>query len=610
MKVSITQITGVLFALFVLGSQPLLSEPLEQSEGFLESYKGAAKTVYKAPKGQPYRVFHLEFSSVEAARKYKGPKNMVFNRTGRFVDTFATPDDESLQKLASIPGLIWLDYNRTVRIPPPPSQPSQVGATRAGADPVISGGIDRYKGRGVTIALIDSGFDVRHPDFQIVTPSGRKISRFRALWDTAETRQNLGQPGPIAYPDGRPIGVIYTREYLNNYLNTPPAQRPQITWDKGGHGTACAGIAAGNGQALEKPKYVGVAPEADLIGIRLGDDAQNTWLVTALLKWLDDYAGEKPLVISNSWGGQRSGHDGNLLIERQIDARFPADRPGRLVLFAAGNEGEKALHAGLDYGGKGEPAVLELPKTSKKDDVELTLYFDSSDKSINIEPKVRRAYLHALSNQWVAKLSPKAGLESLKVWSSKGNKGHVDVYISGKIAGEDAVFKEESAEFQELVNNPGNAENVLTVGSYDFNPFFLAKGKRYILGVGGDNVPMAVGDISSYSSPGYTRTGRLKPDLTAPGQWWTATAPVGKSEVIRDTTGHYRLFNGTSAATPYTAGVMALFLEKRPTLCLAQVRKLLDQNLKEDLYTGPLPNPEWGRGKLDTRAILEIFEEL
>lgn len=599
----------VILILIALWTGLATAEPLGRSDGFLNSYKSATKVVHKAPKGAPFRVFHLEFSSEQAAQKYKGPKNMVFNRSGRFVDTFAPPTDEALEKLASIPDLVWLDYNRMIRIPAPTKEPRKAGATRAGAESVISGGIDGITGKGVTIAVIDSGFDVRHPDFLVKTAEGKTVSRFRALWDTTETRHELGHRPPINYPDGQPIGVLYTREDLNNYLATPKNKRPKIDWDGAGHGTACAGIAAGNGQATEGKDYAGVAPEADLIGVRLGDNAQNTWMVTAILKWLDESVGQEPLVISNSWGGHQSGHDGNLLIERQIDDRFTPDRAGRVVLFAAGNEGEKALHVGLDFAGEDKAATLPVPKVGKDDAVELTLYFDSDDGSINTEPKVSSAYLHALSNQWVAKVSPEVGLESLKVWSQDGKAGRVDVYISGKIDGEDAVFEESEADYQGLVGNPGNAENVLTVGSYDFNPFFQSKGKRYTLGAGGDNAAMTVGDVSAYSSPGYTRLGRLKPDFTAPGQWWTAAAPK-EADLIRDTSGMYQLFNGTSAATPYAAGVMALFLQKKPDLTLAQIRKLLDQNLQEDLYTGPIPNPEWGRGKLDTTAIMDIFDQL
>jgi subtilisin family serine protease len=107
-----------------------------------------------------------------------------------------------------------------------------------------------------------------------------------------------------------------------------------------------------------------------------------------------------------------------------------------------------------------------------------------------------------------------------------------------------------------------------------------------------------------------TRLGRLKPDFAAPGQWWTAPAPLDPNENLAyDSTGYYNLFNGTSAATPYSAGVMALLLEKNPGLTLNQVRALLDRHLKADSYTGSLPNSTWGRGKLTLRAVEAMLAE-
>ena len=75
---------------------------------------------------------------------------------------------------------------------------------------------------------------------------------------------------------------------------------------------------------------------------------------------------------------------------------------------------------------------------------------------------------------------------------------------------------------------------------------------------------MKVGEMSSYSSPGYRRIGSaVKPEVTSPGQWYTAPAPMNVA-ADRDTTGQYQQFNGTSAATPYTAGCVALLFQKKP----------------------------------------------
>lgn len=602
---------ALLSLLTALLSSGVAAQERPSQDGFLSTFHSGAKASYSSPKGEAYRVYHLEFENAEKARTAVLDQVTVFNQSGRFVDIFAPPSAEVLKTLAGTPGLVWMDYNRTVRAPLPPTDAKETKATRSASENVVRNGYDGLDGRGVNLALLDSGFDIRHPDFLLKDSAGQLHSRFAFVWDTTETRTELGDRAPVSYPDGRSVGVLYTREHLNRYIRTPKDKRPQIVWDGAGHGTACASIAAGSGAASQGKQYAGVAPRANLIGVRLGDKAQNTWLVTAVLSWLDKLSGSTPLVVTSSWGGHRSGHDGSLLIERQIDERFHADRKGRVVLFSAGNEGQEALHSNLDFAGEDKAATLSLPQVGPKDEVEVTLYFDSKEPSIRTEPKIDgNVYIHGLTDQWVVKFDVKPDVRTIKIFSGKGLTGHADAYISGKIGDKPALFDQGVASFQELVNNPGNAENVLTIGSYDFNPQFDHKGQMINLGVGKESVPMSVGDLSAYSSRGYTRLGRLKPDLTAPGQWWTAAAPLEESDVFRDSTGLYQLFNGTSAATPYVAGVMALCMEKRPELTLNEIRNLLTNHLREDLFTGPLPNPDWGRGKLNMAAISRIIESL
>jgi subtilisin family serine protease len=81
-------------------------------------------------------------------------------------------------------------------------------------------------GEGVLVAIIDSGIDYSHPDFR----NEDGTTRISALWD--QTIQ--GNP-----PEGFDIGTLYTREQINEALNTPMPQRMEIvpSTDLSGHGT-------------------------------------------------------------------------------------------------------------------------------------------------------------------------------------------------------------------------------------------------------------------------------------------------------------------------------------------------------------------------------------
>jgi subtilisin family serine protease len=91
------------------------------------------------------------------------------------------------------------------------------------------------------------------------------------------------------------------------------------------------------------------------------------------------------------------------------------------------------------------------------------------------------------------------------------------------------------------INDPGNAEHAITVGSTH------------------RDMPHTYG-VSYFSSKGPTGDGRLKPDLVAPGERILSCA-AGKTQP--DATFHYVEDSGTSMAAPHVSGAIAAFLSIR-----------------------------------------------
>jgi subtilisin family serine protease len=170
------------------------------------------------------------------------------------------------------------------------------------------------------------------------------------------------------------------------------------------------------------------------------------------------------------------------------------------------------------------------------------------------------------------------------------------------------------------ITSPGTAAEVITVGCYDFNDRFDEPPQPYgFRNTEGLEVPLRLRALSNYSNRGPCRGpgGSLKPDLVAPGRYFTACAPAGVPELRRDRSGKYQQFDGTSASTAYTAGVVALLLQKRPTLTAPRIKELLQSRATRDKYTNAVKNArpnEWnaayGHGKLTLNAVLDMLEVL
>ncbi|MGH9902198.1 MAG: S8 family serine peptidase, partial [Pyrinomonadaceae bacterium] len=350
---------------------------------------------------------------------------------------------------------------------------------------------------------------------------------------------------------------------------------------------------------------------------------ENSYLLNAAAEWLDRVAGASPLVVSCSFGGHGSGHDGQMVAERQLNERFPLNGAGRAIVIAAGNEGRAPIHAEATFGDRKSAKLIGWD--ALEPGAVLNIYFDSAEEGIAIAPAANtqlgtpRWDLNPFTGQASVTLKLARGPGGLWLFNESGKQTKAHLFLPDGAPA--AAFWPEMATYSTLVGEPGTAANAITVGSYDWNDNFHRDGSLITLlevcpGSDGARSPLEIGKISCYSSPGPTRTGKVKPEIVAPGEWYSASyAKVpgrGGVEGWRDidTTGNYAGMNGTSSATPYTAGVIALMFQKKPTLTLGEVRSLLTTKASRDPFTGALPNKHWGHGKLDMAAVGRIFAAL
>jgi subtilisin family serine protease len=151
----------------------------------------------------------------------------------------------------------------------------------------------KLDGSGMKIAILDTGIDKTHPDI-----------------DDLDDDSNTNDPK-----------IIAEKSFVGD--NDPS--------DRFGHGTHCASIASGTGQASNY-KYVGVAPKAKLLNGKVLDD-YGSGMYSDIISGIEWAVNNDADVISMSLGGPGTN-------EPLEDAVKMAIERGVVVVAAAGNSGE------------------------------------------------------------------------------------------------------------------------------------------------------------------------------------------------------------------------------------------------------------------------------
>jgi serine protease AprX len=181
-------------------------------------------------------------------------------------------------------------------------------------------------GKGVGVAVLDTGINGSLPDFRVSRADGSSRVVASAIVNPAATR-----PG-----------------------------------DSFGHGTHIAGLIAGNG--LNRPaadplngKYIGVAPDANLIDVKIADEQGNASVMDVIdgLQFAVDYKADYNIRIANL--SLRSTVAESYRTDPLDAAVEAAWNSGLVVIVAAGNEG--TADDAVDYAPANDPYVITVGAT-------------------------------------------------------------------------------------------------------------------------------------------------------------------------------------------------------------------------------------------------------
>ena len=194
----------------------------------------------------------------------------------------------------------------------------------------------RFTGKGMTIAVLDTGLDTAHPAFANA-PADAKFTKgyISGVLQAADLNAEVLMPGVTADDVYLSAKIPFAFDYAGKDAQVAPGSK----WDAENleHGTHVAGIAAG--YALDGEGAVtfsGVAPDAQVIPMKVFDDSGTGAATTTILAALEDAyrLGVDAVNLSlGSYGGFTVDEDA--LIN---DVYNKLDDAGIMVITAAGNE--------------------------------------------------------------------------------------------------------------------------------------------------------------------------------------------------------------------------------------------------------------------------------
>lgn len=541
---------------------------------------------------------------------------------------------EELAKIASVQRIESNDYKL---------QPMNDQAVRNNHALEVQNGFglpQGYDGTGVVVGIIDEGIDYTHPDFR--DEYGR--TRIKFLWD-----QSIINTNPVTQP--QPYG--YGKEFVGSQIDTSTQHYDSPF----GHGTHVAGIACGNGLAVNN--YKGMAPKADMIIVKANLNQPDNDFLSSLVdavKYIFDKADAlgEPAVINISLGTYFGSHDGKDIQAQYIDNLITTG-PGRVVVCSAGNAGVAPIHLGYDlstdtnftwlqyssdyiyiqaWGDSGQfenanfsigmdrvqpgfYSVASLPFTnilSQLDTVVIDTLYDGANRLGTIYRfsesfNGRYSFEYLIYPDSTTNIS--GGDTSRYFWNFKTTgSGRMDAWSLDMVFDNlpDSVtlpavtkYKKPDGE-QTIVSSFTCSDKVITVGSY-INRNYYTNANFAIT----RDTTLVVGELSSFSSRGPTRDGRIKPDITATGEWVLSAGTQAELSILSATEPakvaagkKHKRSSGTSMSSPMVAGICALYLQKNPTATWLDVKTVILNCADEDNFTGTsLPNNSWGYGKVN-----------
>lgn len=445
----------------------------------------------------------------------------------------------------------------------------------------ILGNTSELTGKGVLIAILDSGIDFRNKLFY--SQDGK--SKILYFWD----QTTIGVP-PKQYGFGT--------EYSNETIDDEAFLR---NYDESGHGTAVASIAAG------------CAKDASFIIVKLSQEQGIECKTTSLICAIDYVIRiaqnlQMPLAINISYGNYYGDHAGNSILEEYIDSLSSAAKLSFIV--GTGNDGNTGRHARIAataFNTYQISFVVEQYESAINLQIWYSFFdsfiisivtpdgiilgpinhytpfvaYEMSDMKIiaissvpsELNDKQELYFSFVPNNTYI-----NSGVYTLIIETQTVTDGVIDLWLP--------VANSTNTNVKFMIPNPditltipSTAQSVISVGAYDIRT------ERY----------------ANFSGRGFDANGRVKPDLCAPGV-----------QIVIDNNNQASYVTGTSFATPVVTAAAALLMqwgivEGNDVFMYGQkLKKYLIKGARPLIGDSMIPNSKIGYGALCLENSLKL----
>ena len=510
------------------------------------------------------------------------------------------------------------------------------------------------KGKGVLVGIVDIGFQLDHPTFYDGSGNQYRVLRF---WQ--QNASSGKSPGNYGY--GRLLSnqAAILAEYDND--GTHGTHVAGISAGSGfqSPNNMYQGMAPESNLAFVSIKYA----NDTLSGSAKGDYlvANSTILdgFDYLIKYADSV--RMPITCNLSWGMHTGPHDGTSVFDLAVKnilnqkSKWGTKPYGRAIVGANGNDGRNNMHLGLSLNNDTfHTLAMDRSRINHKDE---NVYCDFwAEKGSALQIKVSLvdsnnleivssgftnfhqnnvlgnklifgedtlSYIFSFQKEYINN----GKSNCLLVAQSAGHKRFIKIsftgagYVNGWNSGRtyqwtSGTFRSyigslyprnfvEGDEHSSMGENGGTGNWVTSVGAYTNRKEwvnFEEKPKS-------DN-NLKVGELASFSSRGPRLDGRIKPDVSAPGQLVASAVNFRQvpgwmtDEIIYKTQYNgnnvvWALFSGTSMASPHVNGIAALLLQVSSNLNSAQIAEIFRLTAHRDSFTTEDSNYNYGYGKVD-----------